>query len=478
VSVVLNNLPDGNWTINPGAITGTGASIMITGLTNATYKFTVTDASGCTSVASSDVVIFPVQGAPSAPILVTLRQPTCATATGSIALNGLPETGTWTINPGAISGSSSSIIISELAAGTYNYTVSNADGCTSLASTDIVINSQPTIPPAPASEVSYDNGFNISCSGSSDGFIRINPSGETAPYIFNWSGPGGFTSTSKDISGLKAGQYILSVTDVNECIITETFDLTEPPQMGMTVTRSVSSDGVYNINCADAQTGYVSISATNYIGSANYLWSDGYAGSDRSNLTAGSYEIIITDSNNCRADSIITLTAPDRISISFDVIKPFCPDKPNGEITSTVAGGIAGSDYSYLWSANSTGKNLSNILEGKYTLIVTDLNGCSVKDSVGVKAVNETCLIIPNAFSPNGDLINDVWNIGNIDLYPLIQVTVINSWGQTVWRSERGYPKPWDGRSNGIMLPIDSYFYIINLHNGSKPIAGSVTIIK
>jgi gliding motility-associated-like protein len=59
-----------------------------------------------------------------------------------------------------------------------------------------------------------------------------------------------------------------------------------------------------------------------------------------------------------------------------------------------------------------------------------------------------------------------------------MEVTIFNNWGQTIWKSEKGYPVPWDGRSNGRKLPIDSYFYIIDLHNGSEPIAGSVTLIK
>jgi gliding motility-associated-like protein len=68
-------------------------------------------------------------------------------------------------------------------------------------------------------------------------------------------------------------------------------------------------------------------------------------------------------------------------------------------------------------------------------------------------------LIIHDAFSPNGDLINDVWNIGNIILYPEMQITVYNRWGQSVWQSGVGYPVPWDGKSNGMDLPVDSYRY-------------------
>jgi gliding motility-associated-like protein len=87
-------------------------------------------------------------------------------------------------------------------------------------------------------------------------------------------------------------------------------------------------------------------------------------------------------------------------------------------------------------------------------------------------------LIIPEAFSPNSDLINDVWNIGNIEAYPKAQIIIYNRWGQSVWRSEQGYPQPWDGKSNGVNLPLDSYHYVIDLHNGSKQIVGFITIVK
>jgi gliding motility-associated-like protein len=95
-----------------------------------------------------------------------------------------------------------------------------------------------------------------------------------------------------------------------------------------------------------------------------------------------------------------------------------------------------------------------------------------------VDPLNESCLVIPNAISPNGDLINDVWNIDKIELYPQMEVKIFNRWGEPIWRSGRGYPVPWDGTDHGKELPIDSYHYIIDLHNGSKPIIGNVTIVR
>jgi gliding motility-associated-like protein len=97
---------------------------------------------------------------------------------------------------------------------------------------------------------------------------------------------------------------------------------------------------------------------------------------------------------------------------------------------------------------------------------------------VYVNSLRDMGLIIHSAFSPNGDLINDVWNIGNISLYPSVEVTVYNRWGQMVWRSGKGYPQPWDGRSNGADLPVDSYHYVIDLHNGTRSVIGHVTIVR
>jgi hypothetical protein len=149
-SVILNGLPaSGTWTLNPGAISDTGTSTTLSGLSAGTYNYTVTNAAGCTSVASANVVINTQPVTPTAPTVGTITQPTCALATGSVILNGLPASGTWTLNPGAISGTGTSTTLSGLSAGTYNYTVTNTAGCTSVASTNVVINTQPTTPSIP-----------------------------------------------------------------------------------------------------------------------------------------------------------------------------------------------------------------------------------------------------------------------------------------------------------------------------------------
>lgn len=147
-SVVLSNLPSGNWTINPGAITGNTTTTTITGIVSGTYAYTVTNAAGDTSTATN--IIINAQPIQSAPIPATPTQPVSSGATGSVVLNGLP-TGNWTINPGAITGSTTSTTITGLVPGTYSYTVTNASGCTSVTSANVVINSPSQYPVSYAS---------------------------------------------------------------------------------------------------------------------------------------------------------------------------------------------------------------------------------------------------------------------------------------------------------------------------------------
>jgi uncharacterized protein (UPF0179 family) len=154
-SVVLSGLPTGTWTItkSPGGetYTATGSNYTVTNLAPGTYTFTVSNGT-CSSSASTNVVInaVPFQ---SEPIVGLLVQPTCTVATGSVTLNGLPSTGSWTLTriPDGVTltNSGNTRTISGLVPGTYYYTVTNSNGCTSVSSTSIVIDPQPASPIAP-----------------------------------------------------------------------------------------------------------------------------------------------------------------------------------------------------------------------------------------------------------------------------------------------------------------------------------------
>ena len=110
-----------------------------------------------------------------------------------------------------------------------------------------------------------------------------------------------------------------------------------------------------------------------------------------------------------------------------------------------------------------------------YRLTATGQNGCTATDTVSVKILKT--VKIPNVFSPNGDGVNDRWNIENMAVYTGCTLQVFNRYGQLVY-SVAGYNTPWDGKVNGRDLPVGVYYYVINLKNGFKPINGSITIIR
>lgn len=250
-SVALTGLPaTGTWTINPGGYTGTGTSTIISGLTTDTYNFTVTDGtSGCTSLPSADVVINAQPPTPSAPIVGLITQPSCTLATGSVVLNGLPPTGTWTITPGGITGTGTSTTISGLVTGTYNFTVTDGtSGCTSLPSADVVINVQPPTPSAPVVGLIAQP----SCT-SATGSVLLNGLPSTGTWTIN---PGGITGTgtSTTISGLATGTYNFTVTDgTSGCTSVPSADVVIDAQPETPPTPTITANGF--ILSSDAASG-------------------------------------------------------------------------------------------------------------------------------------------------------------------------------------------------------------------------------
>jgi len=144
--------------------------------------------------------------------------------------------------------------------------------------------------------------------------------------------------------------------------------------------------------------------------------------------------------------------------------------------------GITGSIASYLWSPSTGLSNpavaapqASPQITTAYTLKVVSTDGCTAEGNIIVKVL--ITVNIPNAFSPNGDGINDTWNINGLADYPGCVVNVYNRYGQLVYHSE-GYTRQWNGTYNNQPLPVATYYYIIDPKNGVKQQAGSVTIIR
>lgn len=160
--------------------------------------------------------------------------------------------------------------------------------------------------------------------------------------------------------------------------------------------------------------------------------------------------------------------------------------EPDPGITGNTISSTYASPASFSETLFNNDNNMHKVVYRFIPRIVTDdgVHACAgkeVKITIWINpgfSCRKAYLEIPNAFSPNGDGINDVWNIIGKDSYPDIEVTVYNRWGQAVWKSSRGYPVPWDGRSKGKAMPVDSYHYFIELHNGTRPIIGNVTVVR
>jgi len=227
-SVILTGLPELNWTINPGEITGTGSATTISGLVEGKYNYVVTTADGCISPASADIIIFPAPSAPTAPIVGPIIQPSCTLATGSVTLTGLPALA-WIINPGSISGTGSSTTISGIAMGTYNYTVTNADGCISPTSADVVIKPFP-VPTA-------DFSFSLACSGLPTYFFDHSNSYPEPVNYWGWvvkdslQTIGNMTGQNPNFTFEHKGSYHVThtITNTAGCVDSKTYKITVFP---------------------------------------------------------------------------------------------------------------------------------------------------------------------------------------------------------------------------------------------------------
>jgi gliding motility-associated-like protein len=150
------------------------------------------------------------------------------------------------------------------------------------------------------------------------------------------------------------------------------------------------------------------------------------------------------------------------------------------QIKAAVSGSSA---YQYAWLP-ATWLSSSSILQPivtplsdvTYTLSVTAAGGCTASDSVTVKLLKQ--LAIPNAFSPNGDGINDKWVIQSLESYPNSIIQVFDRYGRIVFTAPTGTNIAWDGTYKGTALPTGTYYYVIDPRNGRPATSGSVTILR
>lgn len=330
-----------------------GNSTTASSLTVGSYTILVKDANNCTVTAVTNI------NQPTAIIApVTSSSVLCnAGNTGSATVNvsgGSPGyTYTWSPTGG------NSATASNLTAGNYTVLVNDANNCTVTAVTNIT---QPTAITAPVTT------SNVLCSGGSTGSATVIPAGGTPGYTYTWSPSGGNSATA---SNFTAGSYTVLVKDANNCTVTAVANITQPAALTAPVASS-------SILCNGGATGSATVTAAGGTPGYTYTWSPmGGNSATASNLTAGSYTILVKDANNCTVTAVANIAQPAVLTAPVASSSVLCNGGTTGNATVTASGGAPG--YSYTWSpsgGNST--TASNLSAGNYTVLVRDVNNCTI----------------------------------------------------------------------------------------------------
>lgn len=368
------------WT-RAGGGSGMGSGTTISGLSAGTYTVNITTSNGCMLTFNRTLV-----QSPAINLTVTPTPVACfGQSTGSISLSvagGTPGF-TYAWNDGSTTRNRSS-----LPAGTYTVTVTDANGCTANTSATI------TQPGAPLSVTRTKTDVN--CFGDMSGTITLNVAGGTPAYTFLWNDG----ATTQNRTGLSGGTYSVTVTDANNCTVSSTgIMITEPA-----TPLSLSSTQV-NDDCG-MNAGSVTVMATGGTAPYTYDWSgtpNGDGTATITDLAGGTYAVTVTDANGCTAVLSTTVTQASPLTLSVAIVNPPCPPNAapplngDGEIDLTVTGGTI--PYTYAWTTsdgsglNPTAQDQTNLTAGTYSVMVTDVNGCTASTSVTLENENELPVI-------------------------------------------------------------------------------------
>lgn len=368
---------------SPGGQTTSGISNLCVG----NYTCIITDANGCTTAYTTTIT-----QPPALTVTVTGTNLLCnSVCTGSVTatVSGGTPGYSYLWSPGGATTSA----VTGLCAGTYTLTVTDANSCTR---TNTVTLTQPTALSTTTMSVS------ASCFGLCNGTASVNPSGGTIPYTYLWS-PGGCTTSA--CNNLCAGNYTATITDANNCSITTTVSVTQPPALIVNPTKT-------DVVCPGLCNGTASAGASGGTPPYTYSWSNGATTSTITGLCApplhptGVYSVTVTDANGCTGTGSVTINMPPPFVTGATVLNNVsCFGLCDGGVTASPSGGTP--PYTYQWMpGGNTSLTVTGLCAGTYTFNLQDTYGCSTSSvltitqpptfSVSVSAVN-------NPLNCNGD---------------------------------------------------------------------------
>jgi gliding motility-associated-like protein len=354
--------------------TGTaGNDSIATNLTMGSYSLLVTDANGCTVNGSANIT----QPLTGISISATVHDMTCNNANnGSITVNATGGTGGYSY---MWNGGQTTATISNLRAGADTVTVTDANGCKAMIG-DSIHN--------PSAITSAISGTNVTCASAHNGALTLTVRGGTGSYTYLWSN---FANT-QNLSGINGGLYSVVITDASGCMHRDSILIAEPAPMILSSATTVPS-------CSYSSNGAINLTAQGGVRPYTYSWNNGQATANISNLSGGTYHVIVMDSNHCQMSDSVTLVAPAALSVNNGITQPSCAGSTNGSIALSVSGGTI--PYSYRWNTNDSTHILSGRGAGTYTVIITDSKGCIMMDtakitqpapiSATMSVVNPTC---------------------------------------------------------------------------------------
>jgi len=335
------------------------ATITATGLSAGTYTATVTDSKGCTQTAT-----------------ITITQPSAlslSTSTTLAACGGSNGTATVSASGGTAGytylwafGSQATSTATGLSGGNYLVTVTDNKGCTKTISA--------TVNNAGAPSVSISNSTNVSCFGGSNGSATASGSGGTGALTYSWAPSGGTGSTG---TGMTAGTYTVSVTDVNGCTVVTTVAITQPVVVAAGISASV------NVSCNGGNNGSATATATGGTGAMTFTWNNGQVAANATGLSAGTYTVTARDANGCTQTATVAITQPTIVTVGVSSnTMVSCFGGNNGTATATAKGGTGAMTFS--WNNGQVTAAATGLSAGTYTVTATDANGCSKISTVTI----------------------------------------------------------------------------------------------